>query len=102
MLKHQFMEALRAELSPISEEELGATLEYYAEMIDDRVESGMTDANGLDLNSSSGDISGTLLSEKIFVEQTSSGDLNCPVSSPDCGICEIRTSSGDISFQIVK
>ena len=44
MLKHQFMEALRAELSSMPEEELGATLEYYAEMIDDRVESGMTDA----------------------------------------------------------
>ena len=41
MLKHQFLEALRAELSSMPEEELGATLEYYAEMI---VESGMTDA----------------------------------------------------------
>ncbi len=41
MLKHQILEEFRAELSPMPEEELGATLEYYAEMI---VESGMTDA----------------------------------------------------------
>ena len=59
------------------------------------------DAQGLLLKSNSGDISGTLLSEKRFVTDTTSGDVNVPNTAPlIAGACEVTTTSGDIFFTI--
>lgn len=61
------------------------------------------DAQGLFLKSNSGDISGTLLSEKRFVTDTTSGDVNVPNTAPlIAGTCEVTTTSGDIRFKIVN
>lgn len=58
-----------------------------------------SDASSLLFKSSSGDISGSLLSEKRFTAQSTSGDIRVPGSSGG-GTCEARTISGDIKFTI--
>ncbi|MGN0614572.1 MAG: DUF4097 family beta strand repeat-containing protein [Porcipelethomonas sp.] len=59
------------------------------------------DADSLWIKTSSGDVSGTTLTEKIFITDTSSGDVNVPQSVTG-GKCEIITDSGDIEFEIEK
>lgn len=58
-----------------------------------------SDASSLLFKSSSGDISGSLLSEKRFTAQSTGGDIRVPGSSGG-GTCEARTISGDIKFTI--
>ena len=43
MNKNEFLEALRSKLEALPEEDAARSLDYYAEMIDDRVEDGMTE-----------------------------------------------------------
>lgn len=57
------------------------------------------DAKELYLVTSTGDIDGTLLSDKIFDADTSTGDVRVPNTTTG-GICRIRTSTGDITFEI--
>ncbi len=60
------------------------------------------DANELSLSASSGRIRGTLLSGKIFNIESNSGNIICPPSTNDGGICTASTSSGNIVIEIVK
>lgn len=53
------------------------------------------DATEIWINTDTGDVTGKLLSEKIFITQTSTGDVNVPKST-NGGKCEITTSTGDI------
>lgn len=57
------------------------------------------DADSLWLKSTSGNVSGTLLTEKKFLTNTTSGRVNVPGSSSG-GKCEIKTTSGNIQFEI--
>lgn len=57
------------------------------------------DAADIKVKTSTGDVTGTLLSDKIFVTDTSTGDVKVPQTSSD-GRCEISTSTGDILIQI--
>lgn len=57
------------------------------------------DANEISVNTSTGDVSGTLLTEKIFVTKTSTGEINVPNTTTG-GKCEIKTSTGDIDIVI--
>lgn len=43
MNKATFLSALRVRLAPLPQEELARTLDYYSEMIDDRIEDGMSE-----------------------------------------------------------
>ena len=43
MRKTEFLERLRAALNALPEEEAKKTIAYYAEMIDDRIEDGMSE-----------------------------------------------------------
>ena len=56
------------------------------------------DAPTLDLSTSSGDVTGSLLTDKTYDVRTSSGDISVPPDG-DGGICTVRTSSGDVTFQ---
>ena len=58
------------------------------------------DAGTLELFSSSGDISGNLLSPKNFIAETSSGHMSIPPSDEKSGICQISTTSGNIDIVI--
>lgn len=57
------------------------------------------DADSLWLKTSSGDIYGSLLSDKIFITNTTSGNVNVPHCTTG-GRCEITTTGGDIEFEI--
>ncbi len=56
------------------------------------------DANELYIKTTSGDVEGRLLSDKIFVVDTTSGSIRVP-SKYTGGKCEIYTVSGDVEFE---
>lgn len=60
-----------------------------------------SDADSLSVTTSSGDVRGSLLSAKFFSVRSSSGSIRIPESDREGGICEIRTSSGDIKIEII-
>ncbi len=53
------------------------------------------DAAELSFTTSTGDVEGSLLSDKIFLCETSTGDVSVP-STTTGGVCKIKTSTGDI------
>ena len=57
-----------------------------------------SDAYELYLETSTGSVSGSLLSGKTFVTSSSTGDIDVPSSTG--GKCEIKTSTGDITITI--
>lgn len=59
------------------------------------------DADSLWIQTRSGEVSGSLLSEKVFLTETSSGDVQVPHSTSG-GTCEIITASGDIQFELAQ
>lgn len=59
------------------------------------------DAATLQIKTSTGDVEGSLLTSKIFYTTTSTGDVSVPKST-DGGLCQVTTSSGDITFIILK
>lgn len=58
-----------------------------------------SDAADIDIRTSSGSVKGTLLSNKVFVTDTSSGSVDVPASF-EGGKCYIKTSSGSIEISI--
>lgn len=59
------------------------------------------DAGQITVTTSTGDVTGTLRTEKVFVTKTSTGDVKVPESISG-GICEISTSTGDIAIDFTK
>ena len=57
------------------------------------------DAGTINIETSTGDVEGILLSSKIFYTDTSTGKVNVPHTT-EGGVCEIRTSTGDIVLSI--
>jgi DUF4097 and DUF4098 domain-containing protein YvlB len=58
------------------------------------------DADTLHITTDTGDVSGSLRSEKIFFTETNTGDIRVPKSTSG-GVCEIKTDTGDITFTII-
>ncbi|MBQ8000231.1 MAG: DUF4097 family beta strand repeat protein [Ruminococcus sp.] len=58
-----------------------------------------SDAESLSLKSTSGSIRGTLLSDKIFIAESSSGSVKVPDSTQG-GVCKAKTSSGSIDITV--
>lgn len=56
------------------------------------------DAKDIRIQTTSGDVSGSLLSKKRFSVQTSSGDVTVPDSLDAQEICQVITTSGNVSF----
>lgn len=63
------------------------------------VELRRCDADTLWIKTTSGRVWGTLLTEKIFITNTTSGRVNVPQSASG-GKCEVKTTSGSIEFKI--
>ena len=63
------------------------------------VEFKNSDAREIYVETDTGDVEGSLLTSKIFVIETSTGDKDVPKST-EGGICEITTSTGDIKITI--
>ena len=57
------------------------------------------DAGEIFVKTGTGDVTGSLLSEKVFLAESSTGDIRVPKSITG-GTCEITTSSGDIDIEI--
>lgn len=56
-----------------------------------------SDAKQISVKTSTGDVIGTLLSEKVFITETSTGNIRVPKTITG-GKCEITTSTGDIKI----
>ncbi len=59
------------------------------------------DAENLKLEATSGSIRGTLLTEKIFVADATSGSVKVPKTTSG-GVCEVTTTSGSIQLSLVE
>ncbi len=59
------------------------------------------DAENLKLSATSGSIRGTLLTEKIFQADATSGSVDVPKTTSG-GVCEVTTTSGSIKISIVE
>ena len=55
------------------------------------------DAGRIKVKTSTGDVSGTLCTEKVFLTDTSTGSVRVPKTASG-GVCEIKTSTGDIEL----
>jgi len=75
------------------------TGEFEASSVSGNIKLDRCDATTLDLEAVSGNVSGTLLSPKSFVTDTTSGKVTVPKDSAG-GRCKIETTSGNISFSI--
>ena len=58
------------------------------------------DAANIRIETSSGDVEGTLRSEKIFFADSNTGDIEVPRTTSG-GTCQITTTTGDIEIDIV-
>ena len=56
-----------------------------------------SDAAEIFIKTSTGNVTGTLLTEKVFITQTSTGNIKVPKSIKG-GRCEITTSTGNIKI----
>ncbi len=65
------------------------------------VEFDGSDADEITVKTSTGDVRGTLKSEKVFLTDTSTGWINVPKTTSG-GRCEITTSTGNIDIAILK
>ncbi len=52
MKREVFIESLKIALSDLPEEEIQSSLAYFNEMIDDRIDEGMTEEEAIDVKSS--------------------------------------------------
>ena len=57
------------------------------------------DATEIVMEADTGDVTGTLLSEKIFIVRASTGDIDVP-ETVNGGKCKITTTTGDIKIEI--
>ena len=58
------------------------------------------DAAEIYVKTDTGRVTGTLLSDKVFMYQTSTGDVELPKTNTG-GMCEVITSTGDIRLKII-
>ena len=59
------------------------------------------DAAEINIQTGTGDVEGTLLTNKVFVTNAGAGKINVP-ESYDGGKCNIKTGTGDIKISIVE
>ncbi len=60
------------------------------------------DAANLNLSATSGSVRGSLLTEKIFVAEATSGSVDVPMTGDSDEICTVTTTSGSIKMSIVE
>ena len=59
------------------------------------------DADELDVSTDTGEVKGTLLSDKVFIVRSDTGDVDVPETTSG-GVCRISTDTGDIKIEIEK
>lgn len=63
MNKDEFLSALREKLNGVPKDDINKSLDFYAEMIDDRIEDGMSEEEAVEALGNMEDIIGQILSE---------------------------------------
>lgn len=58
-----------------------------------------SDASEIHAKTDTGDVTGTLLSNKVFIAETDTGKVDVPKTTGG-GICEVETDTGDIKLKI--
>lgn len=74
-----------------------ATEKFFIERSTGDVRFEGSDATEISVKTDTGDVTGTLLSEKVFITETSTGRINVPKTTSG-GKCEITTATGDINI----
>ena len=65
MKKYEFLSAIEKELSELSDNDVHSSLEYYSEMIDDRMEEGLSEEEAINEIGTPENIAAQILSEKV-------------------------------------
>ena len=78
-----------------------ATGAFYVERSTGDVVLDASDAASVKIKTDTGDVVGTILTDKIFAIKTSTGRVSAPDSATG-GACNIETDTGDIKIEIVK
>ena len=60
----------------------------------------VSDAGSFNLKSTSGCVEGSILSPKKFNVSSTSGNIHVPYGDENGGLCEIKTTSGDVNIKI--
>ena len=63
------------------------------------VKLNLSDAEEIDIETDTGRVEGSLLTEKVFITESSSGSIKVPHTTSG-GTCKIRTSTGNINITI--
>lgn len=77
-----------------------ATEKLRAETSTGDVKFENSDAASILVKTNTGDVTGTLRSEKVFICETATGDIDVPKTTSG-GKCEITTDTGDIELSII-
>lgn len=72
-----------------------------AKTVSGEIDLDRCDGKFLNLETTSGDVDGSLLREKLFITDTTSGEVNVPIFTSD-EKCMISTVSGDIEIVVLK
>ncbi len=75
--------------------------ELRAETTTGDIEIERSDAGSLYLKSTTGDVDAELISGKMFHVETTSGEKEYPASDRDGGVCEVKTTSGDVEIVVL-
>ena len=57
------------------------------------------DAGALEIATGTGDVAGSLLSDKVFIARSGTGRINVPETTSG-GTCRIHTDTGDIHIEV--
>lgn len=87
------------DMGNISLKNVIATEKFSIERSTGDVKFEKCDASKLFIKTNTGDVTGTLLSEKIFIVETDIGSIDVPKTMTG-GKCEINTDTGDIKIEI--
>ena len=106
MTREQFLNDLRSALSGMKDEELEGVIAYYAEMIDDRVEAGMTEEAAVKGMEPVSVIAGRVLEEAGMgdtakAEPQEKGNWQT-ITRPAESVCELRIQAENKRIKIVS
>lgn len=76
MNRNQFIDKLAKKLSNLSEQELKQTIDYYYEIISDKINDGMTEDEVIDSLGSIDEIASSILSDNFILKNDKANDKN--------------------------
>ena len=108
MTKQKFLARLREGLRGLPEADIEERLTFYGEMLDDRMEIDRStgdveldgcDAGEISIKTSTGDVTASLLTQKVFLAESATGSVDVPRTTRG-GTCEVTSGTGDIEITI--